>query len=176
MGHGNVAQIVDSNGFMRAVSTFDRWLAEFAGWIVVVMMLTISFDVIMRYVFGMPTTWSFEINRYMLVLVMFFAGGWTLPAGGHVAVDIITETLAERKRLWLEVVTSCMAVCYMILFSMESVKYTWEAWAGGTRSTEYLAWPMWPMRSFLVIGGVMLCLEFLFRAIRGMKKLNDLKR
>lgn len=176
MSHGSVAQIVDSNGFMRAISTFDHWLAEFAGWIVVVMMLTVSFDVVMRYVFGMPTTWSFEINRYMLVLVVFFGGGWTLPAGGHVSVDIFTEQMAERKRVWLEIVTSFMAVCYMIVFSIESMTYTWEAWAHGTKSTEYLAWPMWPMRSFLVIGGVLLCLEFLFRAIRDIKRLNDLKR
>jgi len=36
--------------------------------------------------------------------------------------------------------------------------------------------PMWPMRSFLVIGGVLLGFEFLFRVIRAAKKLKELKR
>jgi TRAP-type C4-dicarboxylate transport system permease small subunit len=167
---------VDSNAFMRAVSAFDRFLAEFAGWIIIVMMLTLSYDVIMRYAFGLPTTWAGELNRYFLVLVMFFGGPWALPAGGHVAVDIVTEALTERKRLRLEIVTSCMAVVYMAIFSMESMKYTWEAIAGKVVSTEYLALPMWPMRSFLVIGGVLLGFEFLFRAIRAAKKLKGLQR
>jgi len=176
MGHGSVDLPVDSNGFMRAISVFDRWLAEIAGWVIIVMMLTLSYDVIMRYAFGMPTTWAGEINRYMLVLVMFFGAPWALPAGGHVAVDIVTETMTERKRLRLEIITSCMAVVYMAIFSMESVKYTWEAIAGNVKSTEYLAWPMWPMRSFLVIGGVLLGLEFIFRIIRAVKQMNGLKR
>lgn len=176
MGHGSVDLPVDSNGFMRAVSAFDRFLAEFAGWIIIAMMLTLSYDVIMRYAFGMPTTWAGEINRYFLVLVMFFGGPWALPAGGHVAVDIVTETLAERKRLRLEIITSGMAVVYMAIFSMEAMKYTWEAIAGKVVSTEYLALPMWPMRSFLVIGGVLLGIEFLFRIIRAVKRLNGLKR
>lgn len=175
MSHGSAETPVDRSAFMRAVSAFDRFLAEFAGWIVIVMMLTLSYDVIMRYAFGMPTTWAGEINRYFLVLVMFFGGPWALPAGGHVAVDIVTETLAERKRLKLEIVTSCMAVVYMIIFSMESIKYTWEAIAGKVVSTEYLALPMWPIRFFLVIGGVMLGIEFLFRIIRAAKRLNELK-
>ena len=152
MSHGSVEMPVDRNAFMRAVSAFDRFLAEFAGWIIIVMMLTLSYDVIMRYVFGMPTTW----------------------AGGHVAVDIVTEALAERKRLRLEVVTSGMALVYMAIFSMESIKYTWEAIAGNVKSTEYLALPMWPMRSFLVIGGVLLGFEFLFRIIRAVKRLREL--
>jgi C4-dicarboxylate transporter DctQ subunit len=175
MSHGSVAQTFDSNGFMRAMTKFDQWLAEFAGWIVVVMMLTISFDVAMRYIFGMPTTWSSEINRYMLVLVMFFGGGWTLPAGGHVAVDLITENLTGPKKFWLEIITSVMAVCYMSVFSWESIIYTWEAIAHGVKSTEYLAWPMWPMRGFLVIGGIMLTLEFFFRIVRARKNLKDIK-
>ena len=174
MSHGSVEMPVDRNAFMRAVSAFDRFLAEFAGWIIIVMMLTLSYDVIMRYVFGMPTTWAGELNRYFLVLVMFFGGPWALPAGGHVAVDIVTEALAERKRLRLKVVTSGMAVVYMAIFSMESIKYTWEAIAGNVKSTEYLALPMWPMRSFLVIGGVLLGFEFLFRIIRAVKRLREL--
>jgi len=176
MSHGSVETPVDRNAFMRAVSALDHFLAEFAGWIIIVMMLTLSYDVVMRYSFGMPTTWAGELNRYFLVLVMFFGGPWALPAGGHVAVDILTETLAERKRLRLEIVTSCMAVVYMAIFSMESIKYTWEAIAGNVKSTEYLALPMWPMRSFLVIGGVLLGIEFLFRIIRAVKRLNELKR
>ncbi|MBN2539862.1 MAG: TRAP transporter small permease subunit [Deltaproteobacteria bacterium] len=152
--------------FMDRISWFDERLAEFAGWIVIVMMVTISYDVAMRYIFGMPTTWSFEINRYMLILVVFFGGAWALPAGGHVAVDIFTEYMETRKKAILEILTSIMALAYMSMFFMESTVFAWDAWEGGVRSTEYLAWPLWPMRTFLVIGSLCLSLEFLFRVVR----------
>ncbi|GAI90110.1 unnamed protein product [marine sediment metagenome] len=52
--------------FRDGMQKFYTWLAEAAGWVVVVMMLTVSYDVIMRYVFGAPTKWSLEFNEYLL--------------------------------------------------------------------------------------------------------------
>ena len=152
--------------FMDIMSKIDEKLAEVAGWIVIVMMVTISYDVAMRYIFGAPTTWSFEINRYMLILVAFFGCAWALPAGGHVAVDIFTEHMETRRKAKLEIITSLMALTYMLVFFYEALIFTWDAWEGGVRSTEYLAWPLWPMRSFLVIGAFFLVFEFIFRIVR----------
>jgi TRAP-type C4-dicarboxylate transport system permease small subunit len=148
---------------MNAILALDEKLAETAGWIVVVMMLTISYDVAMRYVFNAPTTWSFEVNRYMLIAVVFIGSGWTLSSGGHVSVDIATERLPERRRLILDLVTSLMAGTYVAVFFYQSVLFTHDAWANGVRSTEYLAWPLWPIRMFLVIGSLLLLLEYLIR-------------
>lgn len=172
MSHGEVSQPVRTGGFVGSVSTINKWLAELAGWVVVVMMITISYDVVMRYAFGMPTTWSFELNGYMLIFVMFFSGAWALPAGGHVSVDIITERIALRKKAWLEVVTSIMAILYTFMFTYESILFTWDAWENMTRSTQYLAWPLWPTRLFLVIGGLALMFEFIFRLMNNVNILR----
>lgn len=155
------------------ISSFDEKLAEAAGWVVVLMMLTISYDVIMRYLFDAPTTWSFEINRYMLIMVVFVGGGWTLPSGGHVSVDIFTENIPGKKKLILDIVTSAMAGIYVLIFLIESTYFTWEAWEQNIRSTEYLAWPLWPIRIFLVIGAAMLLLEFVIRIIKNSLALSN---
>jgi len=162
--------------FMERISWFDERLAEFAGWIVMVMMVTITYDVLMRYAFHAPTVWSFELNRYMLILVMFFAGPWALPAGGHVAVDIFTEHMETRKKAMLEIITAAMAILYMASFFRSSLIFTWDAWTGNIVSTEYLAWPLWPVRSFLVIGSFLLGLEFIFRVVRNIGILTRMRQ
>ncbi len=154
------------------ICALDEKLAEFAGWIVVVMMLTITYDVAMRYIFNAPTTWSFEVNRYMLIMVVFIGGAWTLPAGGHVSVDIAVERVSKKKRLILDLVTSLMAAFYVLIFLVESIAFTWDAFVHGVKSTEYLAWPLWPIRSFLVIGGFLLFLEYLIRIIKAVAVLT----
>lgn len=151
---------------MNGISSFNEKLAEAAGWVVVIMMLTISYDVAMRYVFNAPTTWSFEINRYMLILVVFIGSGWVLPAGGHVSVDIFTESLPKRKKILLDIVTSFMAGVYILIFLLQSIIFTYDAWENNVRSTEYLAWPLWPVRLLLVIGAATLLLEFIIRIIK----------
>lgn len=151
---------------INGISSCNEKLAEAAGWVVVIMMLTISYDVAMRYIFNAPTTWSFEINRYMLILVVFIGSGWVLPAGGHVTVDIFTGTLPKRKEILLDIVTSFMAGVYILIFLIQSIIFTYDAWEHNVRSTEYLAWPLWPVRLLLVIGATTLLLEFIIRIIK----------
>lgn len=160
---------------MNRISQFNKMIGELAGWIVVAMMLTISFDVAMRYMFNAPTTWSFEVNRYMLIMVVFLGGPWTLTAGGHVSVDLVTETMGTRRKLILEIVTSIMACIYMFMFTYESMIFTWEAWENATRSTEYLAWPLWPIRMFLVIGGGLLSLQYIIKITEDTAKMRAIK-
>jgi TRAP-type mannitol/chloroaromatic compound transport system permease small subunit len=159
--------------WMEVISKFDKLLAEFSGWVVFVMMFCISFDVGMRYLFDMPTTWAFEVSTYMMVLVVFLSAPWTLPADGHVNVDILIRNLSDTKRAVVDVVTSLMAAVYLAVFTWQAWRFTYEAWEGGIRSTQYLAWPLWPMRMFLVIGGFFLMLEFIFRIIRNIRSLQD---
>ena len=160
---------------MKKISQFNKIMGEMAGWIVVMMMITISFDVAMRYLFNAPTTWSFEVNRYMLIMVVFMGGPWTLTAGGHVSVDLFTETMERRKRVVLDIVTSVMAFIYMLMFTWESVVFTWDAWENAIRSTEYLAWPLWPIRMFLVIGGGLLSIQYIIKIAEDTAKLKTSK-
>jgi len=159
--------------FIRAISAFNLLMAKLAGWLVFIMMLTICYDVGMRYLFRKPTTWSFEVNTYMLVAVVFLGGAWTLPAGGHVPVDIFIQRLKPAKRAMLDIITSLMAMFYLAVFAVAAFNFTYDAWANNIKSTEYLEWPLWPIRAFLLIGAVLLFFEFSFRMIRGIQVLKQ---
>ena len=163
--------IENKGGFNRVIGVvcaLDEKIAELAGWVIVFMMLTISYDVVMRYFFNAPTTWSFEINRYMLIMVVFFGSGWTLASGGHVAVDIATEKLSEKHQNVLIAISHLVSAVYVLIFFIESVAFTLDAWENNVVSTEYLAWPLWPIRFFLVVGSGLLFLECIFKVLRAL--------
>ncbi len=160
------SKIKDDPLIMKIISKIDEWFAEIAGWTVFAMMICISYDVLMRYAFNSPTKWAFEVSTYMMVVVVFLGGGWTLPSGGHVNVDILVNRLSKGKRRVVEIITSLFALFYLTIFTYEAWIFTYEAFSEDIRSSEYLGWPLWPMRSFLVIGGILLWIEFLFKLIR----------
>ena len=149
--------------FRSGISRFDTWLASAAGWIVMIMMVTITYDVIMRYAFKMPTKWSFEFNEYFLLAVVFLAGAWTLPAGGHVNVDLLYRRFSQRGQAILELITCSLAIIFLALYTWQGIRFTLDAFVQGTKSAEYMAVLQWPIRSFMVIGAILLCLEFIFR-------------
>lgn len=149
--------------FRSGIRWFDTWLARVASWIAVVMMVTIVYDVFMRYVFGMPTKWSFEFNEYFLLAIVYFSGAWTLPAGGHVNIDILYRRLSQRRQAIIELVTCSMGIIFTAMLAWQAALFTYDGLVTGTRSSEFMAVLQWPIRSFMVIGASLLCLEFIFR-------------
>jgi TRAP-type mannitol/chloroaromatic compound transport system permease small subunit len=68
-----------------------------------------------------------------------------------------------------------MACVYMVMFTWESIVFTWDAWENAIRSTEYLAWPLWPIRMFLVVGGALLSIQYVIKITEDAVKLKTIK-
>ena len=148
------------------VQKFDTLLAEIAGWLVVIMMLIISYDVFMRYVFDSPTRWSLEISEYLLLAVVYFSGAWALPAGGHVRVDIIYNKLSKKTQALVEIFLGFLGFIFTAILTYESILFVIDGIVTKARSDTYLEVLQWPIRSLTVIGAGLLCLEFIFRIIK----------
>ena len=149
--------------FQSSIRWFDTWLARIAGWIVLVMMITIVYDVFMRYVFGMPTKWSFEFNEYFLLAVVYLSGAWTLRVGGHVNIDILYRRLSHRRQALAEIITSSLGIIFTAILAWQAGLFTYDAVIEGTRSPEFMAVLQWPIRLLMVVGASLLCLEFTFQ-------------
>lgn len=152
-----------SSSFRGFVQWLDTWLAEIGGWLVIVMMFTISYDVFMRYAFGAPTKWSLEINEYLLLAVVYLSGAWALPEGGHVRVDIVYKHFSPINQARLEVFLCILSIIFTAVLTWEGILFVHDGIVTWARSETYLEVLQWPIRLFTVIGSGFLCLEFIFR-------------
>ena len=78
---------------------FDRMVslcALLAGGLIVVVCAVTFYEVVARYVFNAPTTWSLDISIYAMFWACFLGGAYTLREGGHVAVDVRLRFLTLR--------------------------------------------------------------------------------
>jgi TRAP-type C4-dicarboxylate transport system permease small subunit len=77
-------------------------VAEFIGTISYgILFVTFIFQVILRFVFNKPLTWSDELIVILYVFSMFWAGAFLLKEKEHVMLDLIYEHLpAQGKRVF----------------------------------------------------------------------------
>ncbi len=155
-----------SSSFRGFIQWLDTWLAEIAGWLVIIMMLTISYDVFMRYAFGAPTKWSLEINEYLLLAVVYLSGAWALPAGGHVRVDIVYKHFSPTNQARIEIFLCILSIMFTAVLTWEGILFVHDGIVTWARSETYLEILQWPIRLLTVIGSGFLCLEFVFRLFR----------
>jgi TRAP-type C4-dicarboxylate transport system permease small subunit len=74
----------------------SRWLFALAGGALAAIVALYVFEVVLRYAFTAPTTWSGEAVQYALAVLLFGALPEVTRRGAHVAIDIVPETLPPR--------------------------------------------------------------------------------
>ncbi len=86
--------------WLRTVGrVFDRLngvLAVMGATLLILVMLSVSYNVATRYFFRFSTPGMFEIWEYSLLYMTFLGAAWLLRREGHVSMDIVLNHLKPR--------------------------------------------------------------------------------
>lgn len=80
------------------------WACSF---LMFLMALIITSQVISRYAFRMPLTWSEELGRYIFVWMSFIGMAAAIKLGSHVALDILVKKLTGISQKILILINNC---------------------------------------------------------------------
>ena len=75
-------------------------------WLVLILVLLISYDVAMRYLFHSGSVALQELEWHIFAIIFLFGGAYTLKYDGHVRVDILYRSrfLSNRHRAWVDLI------------------------------------------------------------------------
>lgn len=93
-----------------------------------VVVVALAAQVIARYVFRSPISWSEEVATLSLIWLTFIASGFMTARRGHIAVDVLAQRLGMRSRRWLDRLASwiVLATCLLLLFG--GFQFVWRVW------------------------------------------------
>src|SRR5919108_5196905 len=102
-----------SQGLLKAVNAIDRFtdrIGSAIAWLNVPLVLIVTYEVVMRYVFDAPTIWVFDVT-YMLYGTIFMLGAaYALHKGAHIRTDFFWEHFSIRRRGWID------SISYLLFF------------------------------------------------------------
>lgn len=76
-------------------------------------------QVVMRYVFGSPLTWSEELARYALVWFVWIAGSYAVRYERHVKFSVLVEAIGRRSPIARRVIrVAVLLLWFMFLGTM----------------------------------------------------------
>jgi TRAP-type C4-dicarboxylate transport system permease small subunit len=144
----------------------ERTLVVVAAAMLFLIMVIVTVDVALRYLFNSPLAWSYDlISLYLMVGLFFFALSDTLHNNGHVSVDILHHYMPARARHAAELVGyGCMIFVFAMIFYMSTVR-TWTSFHGGDVLAGNIPWPTWLSTIAVPIGSGLIFLRVLFRFI-----------
>jgi C4-dicarboxylate transporter DctQ subunit len=147
----------------RLSRVFDRILVGTgytSGVIVVIMMLSMSFDVVMRYFFKMPTRWVGDFAGYMQYVQVLIGAAWVLMIRGHTRIDILVTRFSPRTQKILSLATSCIALVACALFVWVGIQATWTAYQDNEFLYRDIEVPLAPLYALIPFSFILLCIQF----------------
>lgn len=149
---------------MPAEKSLIRWiiinLGRLGSFMFVGVAFIIVFEVIMRFIFRSPTTWSAEISGLLSIGASFILLAYTLQEKGHTKVDFVTSYLSKKSAYFLEIFTSCLGVIYCAVLVWKGIKMVHASYVMGELS-QTLQIPLWIPQCFVPLGGGLMVIQLL---------------
>lgn len=135
-----------------------------SGVIIVLMMLSMSYEVVMRYFFLAPTKWVLDSAGYMQYALVLLGAAWVLKIEGHTKIDTILIRFQPRTQTIINIVTSSIALLACALFMWKGVEATWTAYVRGDFLYHEVEVPLAPLYAIIPFAFLLLCIQFGRRA------------
>ena len=152
-----------SRALAHAVDRLARGLGLAGQLVLLFMVVTICYDVIMRYVLVAPTTWSLEVNTFLIVFLAVIPAADVLRADAQLQISFLADRLPLAARQALHVLTCLLGAGFCAIMVWKSGLMTLQALQYDERMSTSLGTPMAIPYVLLPVGFGVLGLTFLAR-------------
>tara|TARA_B100000965_G_scaffold317074_1_gene277580 strand:+ start:333 stop:899 length:567 start_codon:yes stop_codon:yes gene_type:complete len=152
----------------RKIDNFVTNVGEIFNWFWIILVAVILINVILRYVFKNGMIELEELQWHLYAIGWLIGLSSTYVVDGHVRVDVLTDKLSIKKRLWFEFFGILLLFLpFIILVFIYSIPFFELSWETSERSTSANGLPArWFVKGFLVISFFLLLLAGLSRMTR----------
>lgn len=149
---------------MKTAIRMQHWLAwslQAGGALVLAfMMLTIGYDALMRHLFARATSWSMEVNAFLLVYLALVTAADTLRRREQIGISFFVEKTPPAVQRSMSVAVSIIGTVFSLVLAWRGFLMAHDAFSFGERVSSSFGTPMWIPYSLIPIGFGALGLQF----------------
>jgi len=156
------------NRFLLLVDEISTWVGKTAGWCILILTFTTSYEVFSRYLFGYPTDWAFDASYILYGTLFMLAGAYTLSRNGHVRGDFIYRAWRPRTQAKMDLVLYILFFFPgMLAFIYSGYGFAMMSYLMKERSSASPNGPIiWPFKWLIPIVGCLMVLQGVVEVIR----------
>lgn len=152
---------------LLAIDRLSTALGKVFAWAIVLLTVSISWEVFSRYVLDNPHAWMLDLQIMLYGALFMMAGAYTLSKNGHVRGDVLYGFFKPRTQAMWDL------LLYFVFFLPGVIALTWAGW---TFFMESLAIreqtfnadpiPVYPFKFVIPFSGALLLLQGLVEIVR----------
>jgi TRAP-type C4-dicarboxylate transport system permease small subunit len=143
--------------FEKTITGFSNVFNMVASASLVGMMLLTCADVVMRYLFSRPIIGTYDLVSLMGAVLVSFAMPYTMLKKGHVAVELLVQSLSRGKQLVIETFSHLLGISLFLVLVWQAILLSRDMKAAG-EVTPTLLLPFYPIVYCMAVCFFGLCL------------------
>ena len=172
--------------FVHSIEGLSIWVGRAFGWCILILTLSVSYEVFMRYVLNSPTVWAFDMMVQMYGALFLMAGPYALAQDTHVRGDVLYRLFPVWWQARLDF------LLYLIFFFPGILALFWYGWEIASDSWRYkeVSWnspariQIYFFKTLIPLAGILLLLQGFAELVRcwaamrtgiWMKRLDDVR-
>jgi TRAP-type C4-dicarboxylate transport system permease small subunit len=145
---------------------FTKGLQVIGQVVLAFMAVTISYDALMRYVFAAPTSWSLEVNTFLITYLAVMTAAEVQRENEHIRITMLSERASVRTGRLLTALIGVVGVAFCGIMTWRGGLLAWQAFQYEERVSSALGTPIFIPYSMLPIGFGALTIQFAIEIAR----------
>jgi TRAP-type C4-dicarboxylate transport system permease small subunit len=125
------------------------------------MVITICYDTLMRYCFNAPTSWSLEINTFLIIYIAVMAAADVQREDAHIRITFFTDKIGPGTQRVIRTVIGLVGAVFCGVMAWYGGQQMLQAAEYGERVSSSMGTPIFIPYAMLPIGFGALALQFL---------------
>jgi len=144
-----------------SIDKFSKWIGNIVCWILMPLILAMTYEVIARKLFLAPTIWAYDISRFLYGALFMLGAGYALSKGVHIRADFLYRNFKIKNQGKIDFILYILFYFPgLIVFLYMTTGFLQESIMRGERGMDTTWMPyMWPIKSCLWIGIVFLLIQ-----------------
>jgi TRAP-type mannitol/chloroaromatic compound transport system permease small subunit len=115
---------------LLGIDRLSAFVGKLFGWLILVMIAVIVYEVFMRYVMRSPTSFAYDLGYMLYGAIFIMAGAYALSVAAHVRGDVIYRLFTARTQavidLLLYLVFFFPAVVALVYAGYNFAEFSWR--------------------------------------------------
>ena len=155
-----------ARAIINSIDKINKIIGDVVKFLLLYMAITLTFEVIARYVFNSPTIWAFELSKHAMCYIGALGGGYTLMTNSHVKIDVLYGSLSFKKRAIIDIITSTLFFVFIGILLWASISMAISSWELKEHASTVLGAPLYFIKAAIPIGVTLVLLQGIAKLLR----------
>jgi TRAP-type mannitol/chloroaromatic compound transport system permease small subunit len=144
---------------VRGIDVVNDWSGKLISFLIPVLIVFETYEVVARYAFGKPTIWINELSAMLFGAAMLIGGGYTLLHGSQANMDIVYNLFSKKGKAILDLITFFFFMAFVGILVVKGWEIAWRSLVTLEHDSTEWAPPLYYFKLTLPLGAFLLLLQ-----------------